>query len=308
MKPVGSTPVFFKQENHAKFKKIYSKPTPQQIFQRNKEHKRNFEEIYKSLSEISFKQNRIVEDNRGHKLYNFDKLHGEGFYELDDGRDLIIRFVKIPTFTRDNAPRYYVVFLCFMDWWQIGNIASLRKSCMDLVKDHHDIDSIKSFTIFLAGKQRGFIKKSAKTTSYLRKHNTILINSNSRHCDEARSTVFKSVLRFIEQRCIRIYQSINSQTYIYGEEKRRKHIYGALRTDWQRLNNLVGVLRKFFKNFRRIWMKKKINNINEQNNISNSNNKRITDRRRYANDKFNELLQNFGKRHEKNIIWADLGG
>lgn len=217
----------------------------------------------------------------GYELHNFDKLNGEIELEAEDGRKITLRWVKIPTFVNNNNPRYHTIFFVNIDWWALGSAQSIRAICLNNV----DIDN-QDYTIYLAGKQKGFIMPSEYR--HFREHNTMVINTNinkatkrRRSCYEVRKTVFKQLMSLFDTRNQSLKTVINSKLYYYKHQKRKCNIYGLLKQDFHRICDMVKRLEKLFHNFARIvyrirkdeWARKEFKTTKDEDisNIRNNN-------------------------------------
>lgn len=266
----------------------------------NREHIFNFEAVYEILRDLAFKQNRQVESDRKYKLYNYDTLYGRKTFNLTDGRALTVKIIRLPLFSHQNKPRYYTVFLCNSEWWEIGNIPSIDGLCKNILRKQ-DSDG---YTIFLCGLQKGFLLK--KHNWIAKKHNTVLINSRKRHVDEVRANIFKIISKYLKERCIGLFKSIDNKIYVPSVEpgawkttygvSRRMHIYGQLKLDWQRVNtfarSLYALMRQFWKiRMKKRDLKKEIDTKKEPLTISsnNSNNGRRERRERAINRFISQL-------------------
>lgn len=217
---------------------------------KNNSHNTNFNAIYLTMLEISIAQNRKLQDDIGLHLHNFDKLYGQFTETISDGRRVVVRWVKLPTFTRENKPRYYIIFMVNTDYWHSNNIRHIRAMCLNNV-DTSDIDNLeKGYTIFLCGRQKGFYRPH-QLDYILHPCNTVVINSNCRHTEDARGILFKSLWSFISKRLLKFIKKINNT--------RSRTAYGLLKKDYLRLNNLVTGLRKLWHNFYKIYVRIKKN-------------------------------------------------
>jgi len=211
---------------------------------KNNSHNTNFKAIYETMLEVSMSQNRKLQDDIGMHLHNFDKIYGQFTETIEDGRTIMVRWVKIPTFTKENRPRYYIVFMVNINHWHSSDIRHIRGICLNSV-DLNDVDQLKNgYTIYLCGRQKGFYRPG-QLNHILYDCNTVVINSNCRHTEDARGVLFRSIWKYLYERLNSFLKKINST--------KSKTARGLLKKDYLRLNDLVKGLDKLWHNFYKIY-------------------------------------------------------
>jgi hypothetical protein len=186
-----------------------------------------FDKLYKNFIVKIIKENRKVEVELGQKLYNFDKIYGTEEIELDTERLLKIRWIKIPTFIEKNKPSYYTVYLVDVYFWRLGEMNDIYKRCMDCI-DRRDTDS---YTIFLAGKLRGFLDGNINKAT---RKNIIVFNECLNDLEVKHELrILKIISNFLDRRCMKM--SIDKT------EKKEK-VFGRLAKDLKRISEFVDFL------------------------------------------------------------------
>ena len=212
----------------------------------NIEHNNNFQAVYEILLDEAIKENKQMQGDLGYALNNFDKVYNDvPPFSFDGNRDITIRWVRFPTVSEKNRPRYYTVFLCNLPWFNKDDYVKVGKLCAKMLSykiQHPGMGYEKdndSKTIFLCGRQRGYI--TGKDFSLLRKLNMFVFSIKS-GIHQIRSTIFRVLSTFIERRCARFKEAVESHTYIHRwgmtSNRRRLRIYGGLKHDYQRLMGL----------------------------------------------------------------------
>jgi len=133
-------------------------------------------------------------------------------------RKLNIRWVKIPTFIKENKPSHYAVFLVDIPYWRKGELKAIYKQCIETI-DNHDIDS---YTIFLVGHLYGYFDPLLNKP--MKNYKTFIINKEKIDKKE-RALIINFICKFIEHR-IRLLKDTDK-------------IFGGVQQDIERLQYFV---------------------------------------------------------------------
>ena len=187
-----------------------------------------FERIYKNFIVRSIKENRKVEGQLGYRMSNFDKIYGMREIELDMDRMLTIRWFRIPTFIKNNRPRYYSVFLVDIGWWRAGELNLIWDKCREC-SNFTDMKESDSYTIYLVGKLEGLITSVNKKA---RDHHIFRINKYlDELTEEFEEKFFDWIADFLDKRCLHI-----------PDNTKNKLIFGMLEKDTRRISEFVSSL------------------------------------------------------------------
>jgi len=126
---------------------------------------------------------------------NSDKLYRQTSIPLDDERTLNIRWIKIPTFQRDQHQYYYTVFLNNIELWRKGEIRNIQRQTLETTDKQH----VDSYTIFMLGRFYGCFEINQNMKWY----KTFIINSMV--CDNRHeSMIYGFISSFLQNRLNRL--------------------------------------------------------------------------------------------------------
>lgn len=175
------------------------------------------ENFFQQLIKIAFIENKKL----GQTNIDYSKLYYSTSIPFKEDRVLNIRWVKLPTFQRENKQYYYAVFINDIDFWRMGEKTELYKQVIETI-DRYDIDS---YTVFQFGRYHG--------------HNDPLINNLMKYFHiyvfnkvEVESDDLETVSRFVSDF---LQKRINLM-------KNGGKIFGCIEKDVKRLQSFVDFL------------------------------------------------------------------
>lgn len=235
----------------------------------NKLHTRNFDVMYQQMIPVALQQNKQAEANAQQPLYNNHNRYGSMIVPYDDTRALSFRFVKIPTFAKENRMMYYTMFFVNIEWYTTDDIKRICALCLNNV-DHRDMYNIgRGYTIFLSGKQRGRVHPLQWNT-LSRQYNTWRINTLTskgikRQPSEIRAKILKQLMTYFERLIKQIKNKTKEGFHYYKGEKHTHTLYGQLKKDFDRVHDFVIIMYKGFHNWIKLYWKQRhrISNILE---------------------------------------------
>jgi len=122
-------------------------------------------------------------------------------------REIIIKYIKIPTFRIGDRRKYYVVFLVdlYPAFFYKTEIKQIARQCWEVI-DNQDIDS---FTIFLFAKSKDFLEPN---NPYIQNNKVFILNS-SHFSMRHEHLVFQHICKFLQRRI----EAIRQSKVVFGE-------------------------------------------------------------------------------------------
>ena len=179
------------------------------------------DEFYQRMIKICIKENRKLKQpnlDYSKTYYNTNIIFGED-------RKLNIRWIKLPTFTRENKTYYYVVFVNDIDYWRSGEKKQLYRQIRETL-DCHDVDS---YTIFQFGRYHGHVDQIIND---LMKYYHIYVFNTQNPTLEDTETIYKFIANFVQKRIDSI--------------KKDGIVFGSIEKDIRRLQSFVDFLNSIY--------------------------------------------------------------
>ena len=278
----------------------------------NQAHLNNFKTIHDSLIKISIKQQQQTDVTLGLRTTDYSTLYDTKKIPLDDGREIQLRYVKIPTVSNHNKPQYYVMFFVNIDHYSIHDLKSLHAMCLNSI-DQKSIEGYLShgnqgrYTIYLSGKQTGRMQQIYWNQScrayHIFKINTITAKGKTRSYAEVRKNIFTTLEKLFTSKLNRLVESINEGWHWYKDQKVTHKLYGHIKEDVARLQEFLVQIQKTAQYFWKVMMqlkKQKMLEIQARRNADlNSTETKYSNNIRKQTDQYLKLLSEVEKSCEK---------
>lgn len=174
-------------------------------------------DFYQQLIKLCISENRKIKDPNP----DCGKLYYDTKIPMSEDRQFNIRWVKLPTFTRENKQQYYTVFINDIDYWRAGEKKQIYGQIIETL-DRHDVDS---YTIFQFGKYHGHIDP---IINELIKYYHIYVINTQEPQNKNIEMIYKFISNFLQRR-------INGR-------KGNTIIFGDLLVEIKRLQSFVDFL------------------------------------------------------------------
>jgi len=159
------------------------------------------ENLYQQLIQLS------IQENYKTKQIGID--HSKMYYNAEipfqNDRKLNIRYVKLPTFARENKQYYYTIFLNNITYWRAGEKKQLYGQIIETL-DRYNVDS---YTIFQFGKYHGHIDHIIND---LMKYYHIYVFNKWQPEKKDITTIYTFIINFLQKRI----DSMNKDGLIFG--------------------------------------------------------------------------------------------
>jgi len=164
--------------------------------------------LYNQLIKAAIHQNKMIETQLRIPQQNFDKLYRKEELPFDD-RLLTIRWIKIPTFIRENKPSFYAICLANISYWWKNEAKNIYQQCVEST----DWANVDSQTLFLQGKSIGWFDQT-----FLFNYKIFRLNVSS-FSKKERDIVISYIVKAIEKRISSIKEQ-NPEFITYGSIKK----------------------------------------------------------------------------------------
>lgn len=131
------------------------------------------------------------------RSYDMSKLYYSTTVQYDEEREINIRWVKIPTFRKNNNITFYAICLTDIQFSRMGELKNIHRQCTEAI----DRVNIDSYTIFLFGRFHGYIDRVTNKPFRWWK---IYILNRSTPTVEDENRVYSFISRVITNRCDRM--------------------------------------------------------------------------------------------------------
>jgi len=260
-------------KNIYQYKKETQKPPSKQYNpwrhvnkEENRAHNNNFQALHESLIKISIQQQQKTDGTLGVKTEDYSNLYDTKQIPLEDGREITLRYVKIPTISNHNQPQYYIMFFINIDYYSINDLRSLHALCLNSV-DKRTIEGHLShgnrgrYTIYLSGKQTKRTKNiywnQARDKYHIFKINTITAKGKTRSYAEVRKNIFSLIEKLFTKKLDRLVARIREGWHYYRDEKLQHNLYGHIKEDVERLQDFLVQVRKTARHFWKVMKRLK---------------------------------------------------
>lgn len=229
----------------------------------NQAHNNNFKTIHESLIPISIKQQQRTDGTLGLKTTDYSNLYGTKKIALNDGREITLRYVKIPTISNHNQSQYYVMFFLNIDYYSVEDLKSLHAFCLNsidkrTIEGHLSHGNRGRYTIYLSGKQTGRTKQLQWNQLCRKYHffkiNTITAKGKTRSYAEVRKNIFSVLERLFTSKLDRLVARIRDGWHYYKNQKVQHNLYGHIKEDVERLQDFLTQIRKTARYFWKVMM------------------------------------------------------
>lgn len=230
----------------------------------NQAHTNNFKALHESLIKISLQQQQKTDATLGLQTTDYSTLYGTKQIPLQDGREITLRYVKIPTISNHNNPQYYVMFFLNINYYSIDDLKSLHAFCLNsidkrTIEGHLSHGNRGRYTIYLSGKQTKRTKQ-IYWNQYCRKYhffkiNTITAKGKTRSYAEVRKNIFATLEKLFTKKLDRLVARIRDGWHYYRDEKIQHNLYGHIKEDVERLQDFILQIRKTARYFWKIMMR-----------------------------------------------------
>lgn len=196
-----------------------------------------FDGVYETIQEHAKKQrDQLAADLH---MPVTTQLNGKVTVPLGE-RHLTIRWVSVPAFIeQEEGQGYHYFFFCDIKWFQCNKDRDdanlIRQQCHNIMTKLRRFET-NYYTVFITGKQRGWIAKGFQRRNVTSKH-IFLINENQSYQSKKR-VMFEAIAKVINGRCEGIKKRV---------EAKGRRIFGHLKNACDRLMDFVKSVGKLVK-------------------------------------------------------------
>jgi len=178
------------------------------------------DDFFQQLIKICISENKKLNDIN----IDYSKLYYQTEIPMSEDRMLNIRWVKLPTFRRENKQQYYTIFINDIEFWRSGEKKQIYSQIIETI----DRQNVDSYTIFMFGTYHGHI--DTVINELIKFYHISVFNTQEPQTGDI-DTIYRFISSFLQRRI----DGRKGNTIIFGE----------LQVEVKRLQNFVDFLKPF---------------------------------------------------------------